>query len=56
MGPEGEQYFVKLDFDQGLYTLAARLHVSLFTAEDAASAAAEVKRMGAPGMLLGDGA
>jgi succinate dehydrogenase / fumarate reductase cytochrome b subunit len=57
MGPEGERYFVKLDFDQGLYTLAARLHVSLFTAEDAASAGKEAKRMGSIGkMKLGDGA
>jgi succinate dehydrogenase cytochrome b subunit len=56
-GPEGERYFVKLNFDQGLYTLAARLDVGLFTAEDAESARKEAKRMGeTPKVKLGDGA
>jgi succinate dehydrogenase / fumarate reductase cytochrome b subunit len=46
MSPAGEQYFVKLHFDEGLYTLAARLHVNLFSPEDVESAAKQVKTMG----------
>jgi succinate dehydrogenase / fumarate reductase, cytochrome b subunit len=56
MGPEGERYFVKLSFDKGLYTLAGRLHVSLFTPEEAKSAGKQAKRMGVlPKPKLGDG-
>lgn len=42
----GEQYFVKLGFDEGLYTLTARLGVSLFTAEDVQSVKKQLKTMG----------
>lgn len=46
MSPIGEQYFVRLNFDEGLYTLASRLHVALFTKEDVREAALRLKSMG----------
>ncbi len=46
MSTVGEQYFVKLNFDEGLYTLAARLHVNLFSPGDVESAAKQVRTMG----------
>ncbi|MBI5273190.1 MAG: succinate dehydrogenase [Chlamydiia bacterium] len=42
----GEQYLVQLDFDEGLYTLAARLHVTLFTPADTDDAARRLRSMG----------
>ncbi|HSX38491.1 MAG TPA: hypothetical protein VLE95_06645 [Chlamydiales bacterium] len=41
--PIGEQFFTKISFDAGLYTLAARLGVHLFTAEDIESMAEQMK-------------
>lgn len=45
-GPMGEQYFTRVSFDEGLYTLAARLHVGLFGPDDVAGVAKQVKEMG----------
>ena len=47
IGPMGEQFFVKVSFDEGLYTLAARLHANLFSPEDVKGAARQAKAMGA---------
>lgn len=44
--PAGEQYFVRVSFDEGLYTLAARLHVNLFSPADVENVAKQVKGMG----------
>ena len=41
----GEAYFVKVSFDGGLYTLASRLRVGLFTPEEVAQAASQLKTM-----------
>lgn len=41
----GEQYFTQLSFDEGLYTLAARLHIGLLTPEDVRRVDAQVKTM-----------
>ncbi len=43
--PRGEQYFVRLNFDEGLCTLASRLHVALFTKEQLREAALRLKAM-----------
>jgi succinate dehydrogenase / fumarate reductase cytochrome b subunit len=45
-GPVGEQYFTRIRFDEGLYTLAARLHVSLLGPADVRDAASQAKKMG----------
>ena len=42
----GEEYFTKVSFDEGLYTLACRLHVALFTPEDVKGVAKQLKGMG----------
>ena len=46
ISPMGEQYFVKLSFDEGLYTLASRLRVSLFSPSDVDSVSQQVKAIG----------
>jgi len=43
---QGDQYFVKLNFDEGLYTLAARLHVSLFNSKDLEAITKQVRSLG----------
>jgi len=42
----GEQYFTKVGFDEGLYTLSARLHVGLFGPEDVAGVRKQLGEMG----------
>ena len=43
----GEAYFVKISFDEGLYTLTNRLHVALFTPQELTQVREELRARGA---------